>query len=137
MSDLISRAELFNRLAYVKAGPEVNEFKAEVYSIIQEMDAVDADAGAGQPLVVRCNTYLPRKEFEKWAEWMREQCGQIVCIPYDSEVLDTEHNKLLDRETLLVNYSGWENIKRVFLTNTETLFGKYFYEDDGAGDKLP
>lgn len=33
--DLISRCELFNKLATIPAPPEANEFKAEVYKIIQ------------------------------------------------------------------------------------------------------
>lgn len=37
MSDLIHRAELFNKLADVKAPPEANEYKAEVYKVIQEL----------------------------------------------------------------------------------------------------
>lgn len=35
--DLISRAKLFNKLATVQAPPEANEYKAEVYKIIQSM----------------------------------------------------------------------------------------------------
>ena len=42
MSDLISRCELFNRLATIAAPPEANNFKAEVYKIIQQMETVDA-----------------------------------------------------------------------------------------------
>ena len=38
MSDLISRCELFNRLATVPAPSEANDFKAEVYKIIQSME---------------------------------------------------------------------------------------------------
>lgn len=38
MSDLISRCELFNRLATIPAPPEANNFKAEVYKIIQQME---------------------------------------------------------------------------------------------------
>lgn len=34
---LISRTELFNKLATVQAPPEANEYKAEVYKIIQSM----------------------------------------------------------------------------------------------------
>ena len=41
MSDLISRCELFNRLATIPAPAEANEFKAEVYEIIQSMETVD------------------------------------------------------------------------------------------------
>lgn len=35
---MISRAELFNKLSTLKAPPEANEYKAQVYSIIQSMD---------------------------------------------------------------------------------------------------
>lgn len=35
--DLISRVKLFNKLATVQAPPEANEYKAEVYKIIQSM----------------------------------------------------------------------------------------------------
>lgn len=37
MSDLIHRAELFNKLAEAKAPPEANKYKAEVYGVIQEL----------------------------------------------------------------------------------------------------
>lgn len=43
MSDSISRCELFNRLATIPAPPEANEFKAEVYKVIQEMETETAD----------------------------------------------------------------------------------------------
>jgi hypothetical protein len=36
MSDLISRCELFNRLATVRA-EDANEMKGKIYAIIQEM----------------------------------------------------------------------------------------------------
>ncbi len=38
MSDLISRCELFNKLATLPCPPEANEFKAEVYKILQDME---------------------------------------------------------------------------------------------------
>lgn len=41
MSDIISRAGLFNRLAGIKSPPEANEYKAEVFSVIQSMPAED------------------------------------------------------------------------------------------------
>lgn len=40
-NDLISKAELFNKLAVIKAPPEANEYKGEVYSIIQAMETAD------------------------------------------------------------------------------------------------
>lgn len=44
MSDLISRCELFNRLAMIPAPPEANDFKAEIYKVIQSMETVDQEA---------------------------------------------------------------------------------------------
>ena len=41
MSDLISRCELFNRLATIAAPPEANDFKAEIYKVIQSMETVN------------------------------------------------------------------------------------------------
>lgn len=40
-NDLISKAELFNKLAVIKAPPEANEYKGEVYSVIQAMETAD------------------------------------------------------------------------------------------------
>lgn len=45
MSDLIHKAELFNKLAKVKAPPEANEYKAEVYKVIQELPAAETKQG--------------------------------------------------------------------------------------------
>lgn len=42
--DLISRCELFNKLATIPTPPEANEFKAEVYKIIQGMEAMRCDS---------------------------------------------------------------------------------------------
>lgn len=39
MSDLISRCELFNKLATVRA-EDANEMKGRIYSIIQGMDSI-------------------------------------------------------------------------------------------------
>ena len=37
LADAISRCELFNELATIPAPPEVHEYRAEVYRIIQNM----------------------------------------------------------------------------------------------------
>ena len=42
-TDLISRKKLFNKLATVQAPPEANEYKAEVYKIIQSMGTEEND----------------------------------------------------------------------------------------------
>ena len=44
MSDLISRCELFNRLATIPAPLEANDLKAEIYKVIQSMETVDQEA---------------------------------------------------------------------------------------------
>ena len=41
--DQISRSRLFNKLATVQAPPEANEYKAEVYKVIQGMKAIGED----------------------------------------------------------------------------------------------
>ena len=41
MIDMISRAELFNKLATINAPMEANDYKAEVYQVINEMETHD------------------------------------------------------------------------------------------------
>ena len=41
MTDSISRCELFNKLATIPAPPEANDFKAEMYKVIQQMETID------------------------------------------------------------------------------------------------
>ena len=54
MNDAISRCELFNKLATIPAPPEANEFKAEVYKVIQQMETV----GRWIP----CSERLPKED---------------------------------------------------------------------------
>ena len=54
MTDAISRCELFNKLATIPAPPEANDFKAEVYKVIQQMETVDG-SGKWTP----CSERLP------------------------------------------------------------------------------
>lgn len=89
MSRLIDRAELFNRLANIKAPPEANEYKAEVYSLIQSMETADEIVPEGWvvcspstaehvAIVVRCKDCKHTKTdgmeepaiyCKKWDEW--------------------------------------------------------------------
>lgn len=52
MSDLIHKAELFNKLAGVKAPPEANEYKAEVYRVIQSLPTEETQQGEWIPLAM-------------------------------------------------------------------------------------
>lgn len=45
MSDLISRTELFNRLATIAAPAEANELKAKIYQVIQGMETEERASG--------------------------------------------------------------------------------------------
>ncbi len=56
MSDLISRCELFNKLATIPVPPEANEFKAEVYKILQQMETADD--------WIPCSDRFPNKDDE-------------------------------------------------------------------------
>ena len=87
MSDLISRCELFNRLATIAAPPEANDFKAEVYNIIQQMETVDAVA---EPTVIRSRTLMTTKDFTEWAKRVRDGNPNVIVIPRESEVVSAE-----------------------------------------------
>ena len=55
MSDLISRCELFNRLATIPAPVEANEFKAKIYEIIQSMETADVAYICDREKCERCD----------------------------------------------------------------------------------
>ena len=55
MSDLISRCELFNRLATIPAPAEANEFKAEIYEVIQSMETADVAYICDREKCERCD----------------------------------------------------------------------------------
>ena len=53
MSDLISRCELFNRLATIQA-ETANEMKGKIYSVIQEMETVNTLHDLTETIKERC-----------------------------------------------------------------------------------
>lgn len=55
MSDLISRCELFNRLATLPAPAEANDFKAEVYKIILSMETAPDERESHAPGLTDCS----------------------------------------------------------------------------------
>lgn len=58
MNDLISRCELFNKLATIPAPPEANDFKAQVYMIIQSMETSEKWTPCSERLPSDDNDYL-------------------------------------------------------------------------------
>ena len=54
-SDLISRCELFNRLATLPAPAEANDFKAEVYKIILSMETAPDENKKSEPDLTDCS----------------------------------------------------------------------------------
>lgn len=76
MSRLIDRAELFNRLANIKAPPEANEYKAEVYSLIQSMETADEIMPEG--LVICSPSTAEHVEIVKAVgKWMQKEFGYL------------------------------------------------------------
>ena len=85
--DLISRTKLFNKLATVQAPPEANEYKAEVYKIIQsmEIDAIINVMEAGDEETGQWQTEDGRKSKAEysvycskcgsWSEYRTKYCG--------------------------------------------------------------
>ena len=69
MTDSISRCELFNKLATIPAPPEANDFKAQVYMIIQSMETSEK--------WIPCSERLPKK-YE-----------QVLCCNKDGRVFST------------------------------------------------
>lgn len=55
MSDLISRCDLFNRLATLPAPAEANDFKAEVYKIILSMETAPDENKKSEPDLPDCS----------------------------------------------------------------------------------
>ena len=81
MSDLISRCELFNRLATIPAPPEANDLKAEIYKVIQSMDVrkcedcKNADFSGCAETRIYClehGCYMSRTDCCNY--WEAEQC---------------------------------------------------------------
>lgn len=66
--DSISRCELFNRLATIPAPPEANEFKAEIYKVIQGMETE------------RVNEWIPCSERFPSEDEQDPELGVIVTL---------------------------------------------------------
>lgn len=89
MSDLISRSELFNRLATIPAPAGANEFKVEIYKVIQGMETERVNEW------IPCSERLPnegevvlvcmRIESHKavWEEQRSIEFGRISSDRYD------------------------------------------------------
>lgn len=83
MSDLISRCELFNRLATIAGPPEANDLKAEIYKVIQEMETeppkVVAQIKVDEDRVIDGVMQRIKEEYEvnlKRGEW--EYCEEFT-----------------------------------------------------------
>ena len=66
-SDLISRCELFNKLATITALPEANDLKAQIYAVIQSMDAKDTNVLSNIDIKI-ANGCM--RDLERDADWL-------------------------------------------------------------------
>ena len=121
MSDLISRCELFNRLATIPAPPEANDLKAEIYKVIQGMETADfietwlADPETEPAIVRDYNGHLRidqinldavanMSELRRMIDDQRRKINKLrtACDNYD------DANKKIGEE---LNATRWELIK--------------------------
>jgi len=72
MTDSISRCELFNKLATIPAPPEANDFKAEVYKVIQQMETIDK--------WIPCNERLPEKAGHYLCSFKKAKCIDNIYV---------------------------------------------------------
>ena len=83
MSDLISRCELFNRLATIPAPADANEFKAEIYKAIQSMETIDAVYFCNGEKCKRCSPECELTRDPKYAAFpdkavIIDRCGYCM-----------------------------------------------------------
>ena len=85
--DLISRCELFNKLALVPAKDDVNEYASKVYSIIQQMPTVDAEDTTQSDeilkVIIRLKSgYELRVDCEKFRITRNKVTGEITHLEW-------------------------------------------------------
>lgn len=93
MNDSISRCELFNRLATIPAPPEANDFKAEVYKVIQSMETIDESSKW-----IPCSERLP--EFCKRTNRNRTRLVE-QCINDRLDILERELLNDMSKDELI------------------------------------
>ena len=101
MSDLISRCELFNRLATIPAPPEANDLKAEIYKVIQSMETAEptkvyaVTAGEYSDYYI-CAMFSDRSKAIEYIERQARRDGEYRYTgPYYIEEYDLNQEKAL------------------------------------------
>ena len=57
------------------------------------IEALSADA---VPTVIRAKTFMRKEDFDKWAEDIKRQGENVICIPCDAEVVSAVQGEWID-----------------------------------------
>ena len=89
MTDYISRADAIDAVARLCTDGQtakvdgyfipIRDALENVLSALPSADAV--------PTVIRAKTFMQKEDFDKWAEDIKRQGENVVCIPCDAEVV--------------------------------------------------
>lgn len=105
------------------------------YADIKALPSADAE-----PTVIRAKTFMRKEDFDKWAEDIKKQGENVICIPCDAEVVsvDAVHGEWIPIEETLPTYDGGEKtwLSGMKCSNCGKLFdlrvGYYFCPNCGA-----
>ena len=110
-SDLISRSDAINAMC------EQCEWERKCHEDCGQLETIKALPSADAvPTVIRAKTFMRKEDFDKWAEDIKRQNKNIVCIPCDAEVVSADA------------VQGWKKGK-------PTEQGKYMVTLDSFGHK--
>ena len=76
--------ELKRKITYTIGGLSKEEYNATVMAI---------EALSAEPIVIRAKTFMRKEDFDKWAEDIKRQGENIICIPCDAEVVSADADR--------------------------------------------
>lgn len=83
--DLIADAEQVTGKLKNPCDSLLTEESAECKEQKSKLESADAE-----PTVIRAKTFMRKEDFDKWAEDIKKQNKNIVCIPCDAEVVSAD-----------------------------------------------
>lgn len=78
----MTREEAISWLTDIKEN--ITENWSQEVAIDMAIEALSADA---VPTVIRAKTFMRKEDFDKWAEDIKRQGENVICIPCDAEVV--------------------------------------------------
>lgn len=114
-----------------------NRYKAE-YEIEREtLDAyemaIEALSAEAKLTVIRAKTFMRKEDFDKWAEDIKGQGENVICIPCDAEVVSADAVRINNDGTLEVKVPNATKVGRVLVMDADShIGGGLFYPDDAV-----